>query len=242
MTQLFQSVASLDLFETARCDRLSNQVWSGRFFHVLDMLDDGTAHVELLEDGYRGFLAANVLTIPGMVAAVDRPPMARPAMAREEIELLLPQVMVRAQRAREVTNIYLWGGNIGPNFDCSGLVQRSFTSAGIWVPRDSYQQAEFCQPMGQQPPLPEDFEQLQPGDLLFFQFGQRVDHVAIYWGNGGYLHSSGSERGHNGIAWDTIYPAATDTIACTYRDRICQLGRVDCSLAFPAIDLSLIPA
>ena len=239
MIQLFQSVASLDLFETPSCDRLSNQIWSGRYFQVLDVREDGTSEIELLEDGYRGFLPAEVLGKPGQVVAVDRLPRPVTALNRSQIEPLLPQVMARAQRAREVTNRYLWGGTIGPNFDCSGLVQRSFAAAGIWVPRDSYQQADFCQPIGQQPPLPKDFEQLLPGDLIFFTFGRRVDHVAMYWGNGSYLHSSGGDRGHDGIAWDTIYPAAGDTIAHRYRQHICQLGRVDRSLPFPAIDIEM---
>ena len=237
MTQLFQSLASLDLFETANCVRLSNQIWSGRYFQLLDVLQDGTLEIQLLEDGYRGFLPAAVLATPGEIVAVERYPQPVTPMNREQIEQLLPQVMARAQQAREVNNRYLWGGTIGPNFDCSGLVQRSFAAAGIWVPRDSYQQADFCQPIGQSPPLPADFEQLLPGDLIFFTFGRRVDHVAIYWGNGSYLHSSGSDRGHDGIAWDTIYPVASDAIAQSYRQHICQLGRVDRSLAFPAIDI-----
>ena len=237
MHQLFQSLASLDQFETASCDRLSNQIWAGRYFQLLDMQEDGSGEIELLEDGYRGFLSPDVLS-SNSIAAVTQLPLPTPALTRAEIEPLLPQVLARARQARELTNQYLWGGNIGPNFDCSGLVQRCFTSAGIWVPRDSYQQAEFCQPIGQHPPTPADFEQLLPGDLIFFQFGQRVDHVAIYGGSSAYLHSSGRDRGHNGIAWDTIYPVESDSIAQTYRQHICQLGRVNRSLTFPAIEIS----
>jgi cell wall-associated NlpC family hydrolase len=75
---------------------------------------------------------------------------------------------------------YVWGAAGPKSFDCSGLVQWSFTQAGIAMPRVADQQAEtgFAVPVSQ----------LQPGDLLFYHTDPTapgyISHVAIYLGNG----------------------------------------------------------
>ena len=57
----------------------------------------------------------------------------------------IPKVLAWAKATRKIRNQYLWGGTIGPNFDCSGFVQSAFASSGIWIPRDAYQQEIFCE-------------------------------------------------------------------------------------------------
>jgi peptidoglycan DL-endopeptidase CwlO len=70
---------------------------------------------------------------------------------------------------------YVYGGT-GPcnlGFDCSGLAQAAWASAGVSIPRDSYEQwAE----------LPHiALSAIEPGDLLIYN---DEGHVAIYVGNG----------------------------------------------------------
>jgi cell wall-associated NlpC family hydrolase len=70
---------------------------------------------------------------------------------------------------------YVYGGT-GPcqmGFDCSGLAQAAWASAGVAIPRDSYEQwAE----------LPHvSLSSIEPGDLLIYN-GE--GHVAMYVGNG----------------------------------------------------------
>jgi peptidoglycan DL-endopeptidase CwlO len=67
---------------------------------------------------------------------------------------------------------YLWGGT-GPRYDCSGLVQAAWASAGVSIPRTTYEQ------WGALPHVSRSA--LQPGDLVFFD-GE--GHVAIYVGDG----------------------------------------------------------
>ena len=72
---------------------------------------------------------------------------------------------------------YVYGGT-GPchmGFDCSGLVQAAWASAGVQIPRDSYEQFAAL------PHVP--LSSIEPGDILVYD-GE--GHVAMYVG-GGYI-------------------------------------------------------
>ena len=69
-------------------------------------------------------------------------------------------------------------GAIGPcssGFDCSGLVMSAWASAGVSIPRDTYQQWAAL------PHVP--MSSIQPGDLIFFN---SEGHVGMYVG-GNYI-------------------------------------------------------
>ena len=71
---------------------------------------------------------------------------------------------------------YVFGGtDPATGLDCSGFVQRAYSDLGIKLPRIAADQAR----VGQAVP---GLAQAVPGDLL--AFGQPVDHIAIYLGNG----------------------------------------------------------
>lgn len=83
---------------------------------------------------------------------------------------------------------YRYGGSSpGRGFDCSGLVLYSHRQAGIQTPRTATQQLRYSKSV--------NWEQLQPGDLLFFQIEEKPSHVTIYLGDGQFIHapSSGKE-------------------------------------------------
>ena len=67
-------------------------------------------------------------------------------------------------------------GSTGPcadGFDCSGLVMSAWASAGVTIPRDTYEQWAA---------LPHIAESdIKPGDLLYYN---GIGHVAMYVGNG----------------------------------------------------------
>ncbi|MFJ9540399.1 NlpC/P60 family protein [Streptomyces sp. NPDC101225] len=74
---------------------------------------------------------------------------------------------------------YVWGAT-GPNaFDCSGLVQAAYQSAGISLPRTTYAQIDAGRRVSR--------SELAPGDLVFFYSG--ISHVGIYVGNGQMIHA-----------------------------------------------------
>ncbi|MEU6761490.1 NlpC/P60 family protein [Streptomyces sp. NPDC046853] len=74
---------------------------------------------------------------------------------------------------------YVWGATGPDAFDCSGLTQAAYRSAGIALPRTTY--AQIAE--GERVPR----SQLQPGDLVFFYQG--ISHVGIYVGDGQMIHA-----------------------------------------------------
>ena len=122
----------------------------------------------------------------------------------------------------ELTNEYLWGGTLGPNFDCSGLIQTAFLKHHIHIPRDSYQIKSFCKHLFN---FKESYAVLQPGDLLFFGNKKQCDHVGIYNGDGLYYHSSGKDFGRNGIGLDTL-KQTSDKTSLHYQSKLISAGRV----------------
>jgi cell wall-associated NlpC family hydrolase len=96
---------------------------------------------------------------------------------------------------------YRFGGATPQGFDCSGLVRYVFGAAGIIVPRTAAEQLQRAEPV--------QLNSLQPGDLVFFRIAsERIDHVGIYAGQGGFIHAPRSGR-----------PVSRDSLAEAYYQR-----------------------
>jgi len=214
-------MAPLDLTSHWIGPGLATQAAAGRCFTVVEGLQHGCSRlrVRLLEDGYPGWVDPRQLL--GHARAC--PPPQPLLLDGTQISRALPAVLAFAERARQQPNHYLWGGTLGPDFDCSGLVQAAFASAGIWLPRDAYQQERFCQPVAVRPGC---YSLLRPGDLIFFGRPQRCTHVGLYVGEGRYLHSSGREHGRNGIGIDGLDPQLEDPVSAHYRLELRGAGRI----------------
>lgn len=92
---------------------------------------------------------------------------------------------------------YRWGGTSpSTGFDCSGFIQYVFNQNGSSLPRVSRDQYKVGTPVS--------FDNLQPGDLVFFSIAKNgvVDHDGIYMGNGQFINSSSSK----GVTIYTIGP------------------------------------
>ncbi|MEY2984656.1 MAG: hypothetical protein RLZZ568_1273 [Cyanobacteriota bacterium] len=208
----------LDLFEQPDCQTLATQAASGRILSLTERQVGAAIFIQQAEDGYGAWLPLAALSTLKPTTKPYQPLV----VSRSAIESRLEAVIDFCLRAKTQANIYQWGGNIGPNFDCSGLIQAAFASQNIWLPRDSYQQAAFCEQVvdvrsSLHAPdfrIDEALSQLLPGDLLFFG-SQRIDHVGLYLGDGRYLHSSGQRRGRNGIGIDSLADLS-DPVSQTY--------------------------
>ena len=213
--------APLDLHSHWRGPGLATQAAAGRCLQVLEPPTGSVARlrVRLLEDGYPGWVDPQRLLGHARATARQRPPL----LPEAQIHAALPAVLAFAERARQRPNRYLWGGTLGPDFDCSGLIQAAYASAGIWSPRDAYQQERFCQPVAVAPGC---YGLLRPGDLIFFGRPQRCTHVGLYLGAGRYLHSSGQQHGRDGLGIDGLDPQLQDPVSVHYRRELRGAGRV----------------
>jgi cell wall-associated NlpC family hydrolase len=75
------------------------------------------------------------------------------------------------------------GNNAESGFDCSGFVKAMYEkTVGLVLPRRAEQQAAATSKI--------DKDELQPGDLVFFNTMKRAfSHVGIYVGEGKFIHS-----------------------------------------------------
>ena len=81
---------------------------------------------------------------------------------------------------------YRYGGSSPSGFDCSGLVQYSYTRAGVRVPRTTGQLWSASNPVGR--------AELRAGDLLFFSIEGKMSHVGVYLGKQRFVHAPQSGR------------------------------------------------
>jgi peptidoglycan DL-endopeptidase CwlO len=74
---------------------------------------------------------------------------------------------------------YVWGATGPDAFDCSGLTQAAYRSAGLSLPRTTYAQIDAGRRVSR--------SELLPGDLVFFY--SSISHVGLYIGNGQMIHA-----------------------------------------------------
>ena len=176
--------------------------------------------VQLFEDGYLCWININGLQIEKCDYHNREEFKCDETSIRNKIPSILNWISLQAKKI----NKYKWGGTLGPDFDCSGLIQTAFMRQNIYLPRDSYQMLKFCRPIFN---FLKNVELLQMGDLLFFGDDNVCNHVAIYSHEGIYYHSSGIEFGRNGISKEKIYESNyDDKISRYYRSKLIFAGRV----------------
>lgn len=78
----------------------------------------------------------------------------------------------------ELGTPYVWGGSQPGGFDCSGLVMWAYSQVGVALPHSTYAQWGYGVSVSR--------DQLQPGDLVFFD---GIGHVGIYIGGDQFVHA-----------------------------------------------------
>ena len=73
---------------------------------------------------------------------------------------------------------YVWGGASPGGFDCSGFIMYVYSQVGVSLPHHAASQYGMGTPVSR--------DQLQPGDLVFFN---GLGHAGIYIGGGQFIHA-----------------------------------------------------
>lgn len=114
---------------------------------------------------------------------------------------IAPQAIELISLARSYTGVpYKPGGTTEDGMDCSGLLYKVCQTAGLSIPRISYQQAEIGEEI--------DLDDVQKGDFVFFSTAKstnRISHVGLVTEVNSqsilFIHSSTSK----GVREDNLY-------------------------------------
>lgn|GEM_PF-2361356 len=127
--------------------------------------------------------------------AADEPerPMTTRELMAERARIVAEQRAKRGEQIAAVAQTYYGspyrrGGTSSRGMDCSGLVLRALATQGISTPHNAARMFKLGTKVR--------YEELQPGDLLFFATrGLSVGHVGIWIGNNKFIHAANSGRG-----------------------------------------------
>lgn len=82
---------------------------------------------------------------------------------------------------------YVYGGSSPSGFDCSGFMQYVFSQFGYSINRTATAQLANGYYVA--------YDELRPGDIIYFGYGSTASHVGMYIGNGQFVHAQNSSTG-----------------------------------------------
>lgn len=99
-----------------------------------------------------------------------------------------------------VGNPYVWGGTSLTNgVDCSGFTMKVYEKFGVALPHYSGSQAQMGKAVGS--------SEMRPADLIFYTDSKgKVNHVAMYIGNGQVVHAASRRSGIKISTWNYRKP------------------------------------
>ena len=111
------------------------------------------------------------------------PDVAQASFLSDSADVLRDSIVSVARQ--QIGTPYIWGAETpGQAFDCSGLVKYVMSWLSVKLPRTANEQAYTGIRVGR------NLDRMKPGDLLTFGTRRRITHIAIYAGNGKYVHAS----------------------------------------------------
>lgn len=201
------SVASLRA-ENSHQSELTSQILYGETVDILDSVGD-FFKVKMHFDGYEGFVSTNQISLVSEEFLSTRKtevlqescdffhlPEGRTLLSvgseiPSETSIFAPQITPAkiTETAKQFLNVpYLWSGRSFFGIDCSGFVQLVFKLYGIYLPRNSFQQAEIGEVLS-------FVEESKPGDLAFFENEDgQICHVGIMLNHQEIIHAFGKVR------------------------------------------------
>jgi len=164
------------------------QASKGSTYDIVEVIDGEWAKVQIGEnEGYINTVAAAAT----VAETVEEVVLDASEMKREDIVNYGMQF---------VGNRYIWGG-MDPNkgADCSGFTLYIMREvAGITLSHSSRAQANEGRVISS--------DEMRPGDLVFYGNGKRINHVAIYAGDGMIVHAANEKDGIKTSPWNYRKP------------------------------------
>ena len=152
----------------------------GEELEVLEVLD---GWVKINVDSDEGYVSSDYVEISTELLKAMTMTEIRYGQGVSDVRVSLVQYATQF-----VGNPYVWGGtSLTRGADCSGFVMSVFANYGISLPHSSGAQSNCGAKISS--------SEAQPGDLFFYGNGSRINHVAIYIGNGQVVHASSPKSG-----------------------------------------------
>ena len=154
----------------------------GEDLEVIETLDNW---VKINVDSDEGYVSADYVDISTQLAKAQTMTEVRYGQGVSDVRVSLVQYATQF-----VGNPYVWGGtSLTRGADCSGFVLSVFAKYGISLPHSSGAQSNCGRRISA--------SEAQPGDLICYSghVASRINHVAIYIGNGQVVHASSPKSG-----------------------------------------------
>lgn len=179
------------------------QAEAGDTYDVLEMVNGQWAKISTGE--FEGYL--NTAAAEDEEETLEDAPEEAPVVPVETAEETAARVSAERRQAvveyglQFVGNRYVYGGtNPNKGADCSGFTSYVLRhSAGVELPHSSRSQAVQGREISA--------AEIRPGDLVFYASGKRINHVALYIGNGQVVHASNERTGICVSEWTYRNPA-----------------------------------
>ncbi len=173
----------VDIYEEADSESsIIGQASKGSTYEIREIVDGAWAKVVMNDN--EGYIRTADATIAEKMeeVAVDTSEMKRQEIATFGLQF--------------VGGRYVWGG-VDPNkgVDCSGFTRYVLKhTAGVNLSHSSRAQANEGRAISA--------EEMRPGDIICYANGKRINHVALYIGDGQVVHASNEKEGIKVSPWN----------------------------------------
>ncbi|RFZ80536.1 hydrolase Nlp/P60 [Lacrimispora amygdalina] len=174
--------------------KIWTQISNNEKYPVLKQID-GWVEIEL-EENSSAFVSTDYIDVRyALPEAIKFSPLEEKANAQSSLRTQIVNYALQF-----LGNPYVWGGtSLTKGADCSGFTMAIYGKFGVGLPHYSGSQAGMGKAVKS--------GEMKPGDLLFYaSSGGKINHVAMYIGNGQIVHAASRRSGIKISTWNYRTP------------------------------------